>query len=133
MTNYINTSEVIDNLALTEFDTESESLVEITNESLIIAVPAKRFTIKRFYLIGEMLYNNTISVQVSTGSVSYIAKLLLGSKEFPRYSDFIESEVSSTYDTSNFKFLNALPIDVLIESKHMSQTDCTIDITIGVE
>ena len=133
MTNYINTSEVIDNLALTEFDTESESLVEITNESLIIAVPAKRFTIKRFYLIGEMLYNNTISVQVSTGSVSYIAKLLLGSKEFPRYSDFIESEVSSTYDTSNFKFLNALPIDVLIESKHLSQTDCTIDITIGVE
>ena len=110
MTNYINTSEVIDNLALTEFDTESESLVEITNESLIIAVPAKRFTIKRFYLIGEMLYNNRISVQVSTGSVSYIAKLLLGSKEFPRYSDFIESEVSSTYDTSNFKFLNALPI-----------------------
>ena len=133
MTNYINTSEVIDNLALTEFDTESESLVEITNESLIIAVPAKRFTIKRFYLIGEMLYNNMISVQVSTGSVSYIAKLLLGSKEFPRYSDFIESEVSSTYDTSNFKFLNALPVDVLIESKHMSQTDCTIDITIGVE
>lgn len=133
MTNYINTSEVIDNLALTEFDTESESLVEITNESLIIAVPAKRFTIKRFYLIGEMLYNNTISVQVSTGSISYAAKLLLGSKEFPRYSDFIESEVSSTYDTSNFKFLNALPIDVLIESKHMSQTDCTIDITIGVE
>lgn len=133
MTNYINTSEVIDNLALTEFDTESESLVEITNESLIIAVPAKRFTIKRFYLIGEMLYNNTISVQVSTGSVSYIAKLLLGSKEFPRYSDFIESEVSSTYDTSNFKFLNALPVDVLIESKHLSQTDCTIDITIGVE
>ena len=133
MTNYINTSEVIDNLALTEFDTESESLVEITNESLIIAVPAKRFTIKRFYLIGEMLYNNTISVQVSTGSVSYIAKLLLGYKEFPRYSDFIESEVSSTYDTSNFKFLNALPVDVLIESKHLSQTDCTIDITIGVE
>lgn len=133
MTNYINTSEVIDNLALTEFDTESESLVEITNESLIIAVPAKRFTIKRFYLIGEMLYNNMISVQVSTGSVSYIAKLLLGSKEFPRYSDFIESEVSSTYDTSNFKFLNALPVDILIESKHMSQTDCTIDITIGVE
>ncbi len=133
MTNYINTSEVIDNLALTEFDTESESLVEITNESLIIAVPAKRFTIKRFYLIGEMLYNNMISVQVSTGSVSYIAKLLLGSKEFPRYSDFIESEVSSTYDTSNFKFLNALPVDVLIESKHLSQTDCTIDITIGVE
>lgn len=133
MTNYINTSEVIDNLALTEFDTESESLVEITNESLIIAVPAKRFTIKRFYLIGEMLYNNTISVQVSTGSVSYIAKLLLGSKEFPRYSDFIESEVSSTYDTSNFKFLNALPVDVLIESKHLSQTDCTIDVTIGVE
>ncbi len=133
MTNYINTSEVIDNLALTEFDTESESLVEITNESLIIAVPAKRFTIKRFYLIGEMLYNNRISVQVSTGSVSYIAKLLLGSKEFPRYSDFIESEVSSTYDTSTFKFLNALPVDVLIESKHLSQTDCTIDITIGVE
>ena len=133
MTNYINTSEVIDNLALTEFDTESESLVEITNESLIIAVPAKRFTIKRFYLIGEMLYNNTISVQVFTGSVNYIAKLLLGSKEFPRYSDFIESEVSSTYDTSNFKFLNALPVDVLIESKHLSQTDCTIDITIGVE
>lgn len=133
MTNYINTSEVIDNLALTEFDTESESLVEITNESLIIAVPAKRFTIKRFYLIGEMLYNNMISVQVSTGSVNYIAKLLLGSKEFPRYSDFIESEVSSTYDTSNFKFLNALPVDILIESKHMSQTDCTIDITIGVE
>lgn len=133
MTNYINTSEVIDNLALTEFDTESESLVEITNESLIIAVPAKRFTIKRFYLIGEMLYNNTISVQVSTGSISYAAKLLLGSKEFPRYSDFIESEVSSTYDTSNFKFLNALPVDILIESKHMSQTDCTIDITIGVE
>ena len=133
MTNYINTSEVIDNLALTEFDTESESLVEITNESLIIAVPAKRFTIKRFYLIGEMLYNNTISVQVSTGSVNYIAKLLLGSKEFPRYSDFIESEGSSTYDTSNFKFLNALPVDVLIESKHLSQTDCTIDVTIGVE
>lgn len=107
MTNYINTSEVIDNLALTEFDTESGVFGRNNQWISYYTVPAKRFTIKRFYLIGEMLYNNTISVQVSTGSVNYIAKLLLGSKEFPRYSDFIESEVSSTYDTSNFKFLNA--------------------------
>lgn len=134
MTIYMNTSEVVNNLALTELDTETESLVEVTEDSFVIAVSSKRFTIKRYYLIGEMLYNKNITVKVITGSEDYTAKVLVGYKEYPRYSDFIESTFSNiSYTTSSYKYLNALPVDVLVESNRISQTDCTLEIEIGAD
>lgn len=134
MTIYMNTSEVVNNLALTELDAETESLREVTEDSFVIAVSSKRFTIKRYYLIGEMLYKKYITVRVTTGSFDYTARILVGSKEYPRYSDFNrEIHKGVSYDTSNFKYLNALPVDVLVESNRISQTDCTLEIEIGAE
>lgn len=133
MTNYINTSEIVNTLALAEFNTDLESLVEVTNDSFIIAVSAKKFTIKRYYIIGEMLYNNTISLTVETNNNEYTTKILVGNKEYPRRSDFITNISSVTYDNTQFKYLNALPVDILIESNTLSQRDCVISLNIGVE
>ena len=134
MTIYMNTSEVVNNLALAELDAETESLKEVTEDSFVVAVSSQRFTIKRYYLIGEMLYNKNLTVAVTTGSEDYTAKVLVGYKEYPRYSDFYDTMATGiSYDTSNYKYLNALPVDILVESRVISQTDCTIEIEIGEE
>ena len=132
MNNFINTSEVIDTLALAEFDVDTESLKEVSSDSFVLAVSSKKFTIKRYYLIGELLYNNNITVKVSTGSPNYTASVLIGYTEFPRYSDFTKDLEEVSYDTSNYKFLNALPVDVLLESNTLAIRDCHIEIEIGV-
>ena len=132
MNNFINTSEVIDTLALAEFDVDTESLKEVSSDSFVLAVSSKKFTIKRYYLIGELLYNNNITVKVSTGSPNYTASVLIGYTEFPRYSDFTKDLEEVSYDTSNYKFLIALPVDVLLESNTLAIRDCHIEIEIGV-
>lgn len=137
MTYVIKTSESIDNLALAVYDERDEILREITEDDLIFPVFFNRRIIKRLYLIGEMIYDKNLTVTINIPSEStnlYTAKIRVGLDK-PRYSDFDEFSSTHTvsYSSSNYKFLNALPVDVMIESKDITYADVSVDITITAE
>lgn len=135
MTYVINTIESISELALALYDERDETLREVTSNDLVFPVFANKRIIKRLYLIGEFLYKKKITVSVtSSDTKQYITKLIMG-REGLRYSDFSEytSTYTTTYDQCSDKFLNALPVDIFIESVGFSTEDVSIDIDIKVE
>ena len=135
MTYVINTIESISELALALYDERDETLREVTSDDLVFPVFANKRIIKRLYLIGEFLYKKKITVSVtSSDTKQYITKLVIG-REGLRYSDFSEytNTYTTTYDQCSDKFLNALPVDIFIESVGFSTEDVGIDIDIKVE
>lgn len=135
MTYVINTIESISELALALYDERDETLREVTSDDLVFPVFANKRIIKRLYLIGEFLYKKKITVSVtSSDTKQYITKLVIG-REGLRYSDFSEytNTYTTTYDQCSDKFLNALPVDIFIESTGFSTEDVSIDIDIKVE
>lgn len=135
MTYVINTIESISELALALYDERDETLREVTSDDLVFPVFANKRIIKRLYLIGEFLYKKNITVSVtSSDTKQYITKLVIG-REGLRYSDFSEytNTYTTTYDQCSAKFLNALPVDIFIESTGFSTEDVSIDINIKVE
>ena len=135
MTYVINTIESISELALALYDERDETLREVTSNDLVFPVFANKRIIKRLYLIGEFLYKKKITVSVtSSDTKQYITKLVIG-REGLRYSDFSEytNTYTTTYDQCSDKFLNALPVDIFIESVGFSTEDVGIDIDIKVE
>ena len=135
MTYVINTIESISELALALYDERDETLREVTSDDLVFPVFANKRIIKRLYLIGEFLYKKNITVSVtSSDTKQYITKLVIG-REGLRYSDFSEhtNTYTTTYDQCSDKFLNALPVDIFIESTGFSTEDVSIDIDIKVE
>lgn len=135
MTYVINTIESISELALALYDERDETLREVTSDDLVFPVFANKRIIKRLYLIGEFLYKKKITVSVtSSDTQQYITKLVIG-REGLRYSDFSEytNTYTTTYDQCSDRFLNALPVDILIESTGFSAEDVGIDIDIKVE
>lgn len=134
MTYVINTVESINELALALYDDRDEVLREVTENDLVFPVFSNKRIIKRLYLIGEFLYKKQITVSVSTDNTQYIAKVVIGREDI-RYSDFIEytNMHSTTYDTSPYKYLNALPVDIYIESLGFSSEDVSIEIDLKVE
>lgn len=134
MTFVISTTESIDNLALAIYDDKEETLREVRAEDLVFPIFATNRLIKRFFLIGELLYKNSITVTTtSSDPLQYTTKVVIGRNNL-RYSDFIEysSSDTTTYDTSTNKYLNALPVDVYIESLGYSEMDVSLDIDISV-
>ena len=134
MTFVINSLESIDNLALAYFDEQEEVLKEVTEDDLIFPVFSNKRIIKRLYVIGDLLYNNQITVEVTTDSSQYRAKIAIG-RDTLRYSDFDEytNIQTTTYAQSPYKLLNALPVDIYIESLGVSTEDVGLDIQISVE
>ena len=135
MTYVINTIESISELALALYDERDETLREVTSDDLVFPVFANKRIIKRLYLIGEFLYKKKITVSVtSSDTQQYITKLVIG-REGLRYSDFSEytNTYTTTYDQCSDRFLNALPVDILVVSTGFSTEDVGIDIDIKVE
>lgn len=134
MSYIINTNESISMMALAVYDERDEVLKEVSEEDLIFTVKANQRSIKRLYLIGDLLYTNSVTVSVTVADTTqYTAKILAG-LEFTRYSDFSDktNTITINYSTASHKFLNALAVDVLLESKTFSTTDIPISITLGV-
>lgn len=130
MSYVIDTNESISALALARYDEKDEVLKEVTIEDLVFTVKANQRSIKRLYIIGDLLYTNSIVVTVTVeDTTQYTAKVLSG-LEFTRYSDFSDKTniVTFAYNTAQHKFLNALSIDVLLESKDFSTVDVPISI-----
>lgn len=133
MSHVINTAKSISMLALAVYDEKGEVLKEATPEDLVFTVKANQKNMKRLYLIGELLYTHNITITANIDSEEYDVKVLSGI-EFTRYSDFADktNTVVVTYSEAPHKFLNALAVDVLLESKAFSLTSVPITITIEV-
>lgn len=134
MSYVINTNESISTMALAVYDERDEVLKEVSETDLIFTVKANQRNIKRLYLIGDLLYTNSVTISVTVSDITqYTAKVLAG-LEFTRYSDFADktNTITINYNTASHKFLNALAVDILLESKTFSTTDVPLSITIGV-
>ena len=134
MSYVINTNESISTMALAVYDERDEVLKEVSETDLIFTVKANQRNIKRLYLIGDLLYTNSVTISVTVSDTTqYTAKVLAG-LEFTRYSDFADktNTITINYNTASHKFLNALAVDILLESKTFSTTDVPLSITIGV-
>lgn len=133
MTDIINSSEIIDYICLATYDKKEEVLREVTENDLIFPVAYNRSKIVRLYVMGELMYKNTVTVDIHMDDEKYDVKVIEG-RDFTRYSDFENANKSITlsYDTIGFKYLNALPIDILVVSKELSFKDVNINITVKV-
>lgn len=133
MTMVIKTDESVSTLILATYDTSSEMLKEVKDEDLYIPVAALRRVIKRYYLIGELIYENNLKISISTTTPGYTCKVAIGLSS-PRYSDFDEYTytMSTTYKNAKYSYLNALPVDIYIESTDLSYSDVELDIDLEV-
>jgi len=134
MSYVINTNESVSTMALAVYDERDEVLKEVSETDLIFTVKANQRNIKRLYLIGDLLYTNSVTISVSVSDTAQYTARVLAGLEFTRYSDFADktNTITINYNTASHKFLNALAVDILLESKTFSTTDVPLSITIGV-
>lgn len=127
MKTIINTFENISDIALAFFDEREEVLKEITEENLYFAVPSFSTQHKRLYLIGDMIYNNTVNV-VANIEEGYEVKLIV-KDSFDSLDDFNDATntVSCTFSHS---YLNSIPVDILIISNKAVLNTINLSITI---
>lgn len=133
MTYVINTNESVNELALAIYDDRDEILREVQEDDLVFPVYTGRRLIKRLYLIGELLYDNPVEVKVMVNDqTQYNVKVVIG-KDSPRFSDFTEytDTHSTSYKSSSSKFMNALPVDIYVESLGISSIDVEVSIEIS--
>lgn len=124
-----------ENIVLAVLDKETEILREVESQDLILPVFAKNMVIKRFFLIGEALYNSNLTVTANTSTDEYTVKVAIGLGNIVRYSDFAEYTNSFTtqYNNTVNSYMNALPVDICITSNKYSIEDTELSITIKSE
>ena len=132
MNDILDTQESNSDLMLAIFDEKEERLIEVTANDLTLAVPAGKKRIKRFYLIGDMIYNKRVRVSISLYTDEYSVGVLIG-KENASFHDFYSTSTSAIFDERDSRYLNALPVDIMIESKAFSYKNVPISITISAE
>lgn len=113
----------IPDIALAYID-ETDGMLKEIDESVYFAVSAMSFKYKRLFVIGERIYDSLLTIRAyieDDVDEDYIVKLNLGQKynglESFQYST---NQVNGTYDI-NYKYENALPLDVLVTSKHLTE------------
>lgn len=123
----------IDNgLGLMYFNPQLETLIEVSDASLNFAVYPYEKTIRRFYLCGDLIYNQRnlmITAEVSDSDL-YSVKILIGSSILPKLHEFDTALPEVYFNTSALgsHYTNAIPVDILIES--LSSTEKTIELLI---
>lgn len=139
MESLINTNEDISDIALAYYDDKLEVLKEISEQGTYFSVAPFSVTYKRLYVIGDLLYNNAVKITAELPpefANLYEVKLRFG-QVYNQVGDFdsATNTVTGSYETLGFKYLNAVPLDVLVISKNMVEmsTGITFIITIGDE
>jgi len=120
-----------DNIGLMYFNPTTETLKEIDSSSTYITCRAFTYSIKRFYLCGTVLeYNNDITIRVSTSDPDlYTAKVISGGILVNK-SHFDTATDELVLDTTilGAQFTNAIPVDILIESKTLTEKVINLNI-----
>lgn len=124
MNNLIKTNENISTLAIAYYDEVEEVLKEI-DSSLYFALSPLSLSYKRLYLIGDLLYQGNVTITATLPNQfqeNYTIKLRLG-EIYNNVDDFTNSTntVTGNYKTVNFKYSNAVPLDVLIYSLNVTE------------
>ena len=133
----LNTFENISDIALAYFDEKAEVLREISDQEDYFCVAPFSVQYKRLYIIGDLLYNNvfTISAKLDTEFQNqYEIKLKLGSI-YNQVSDFDEASnsVSGYYKNLGHKYLNAVPLDVLVISNNLTEKSTSITFELSID
>lgn len=133
----LNTFENISDIALAFYDEESEVLRELSDQGDYFCVAPFSVQYKRLYIIGDLLYNNSINISAKLNTDfenQYEIKLKLGS-EYNQVSDFdgCNDTVSGEYKNTSHKYLNALPLDVLIVSKNLTEKSTSILFELSIQ
>ena len=132
--NILKTKENISTIALAYLDEIDGSLKEISENNLYIAVPSFKRIIKRFYLIGDFLYNYNIVIEAYTDQVNYEVKVALGgTKKSLSVFDNSSNTLQLQYHDCDFRYLNAVPIDFEITNNSIADLNNILDINIQVK
>lgn len=134
MNDLIKTNENIVDIALAHFDEVDELLKEINATDLYFAVSPLSVQYKRLYVIGDLLYNSSIRITSTVPTEfeeQYEVRLRLGTN-YQSIDDFSQATntVFGNYRTFGSKHLNAVPLDVLIISKTVTETTTSISFEI---
>ena len=130
----LKTNENIVDIAIAYFDESDEMLKEITQDNLYFALSALSFQYKRLYLIGDLMYTSSIKITaiiVDDPDEEYTIKLNLN-KDFNNVADFNDStnSVSGTFDNQASRYLNAMPLDILISSNNITEVSKAVEFTL---
>lgn len=133
----LNTKESISTIALAYYDEVTKELKKVTSDNLFFAISSYSITMKRLYLIGDLIYNYDISVNasfVNFDTTSYTTKICMG-KELLNIENFNESShtITGNYETLPFTYLNAIPLDIYIKSNGLVEITDYIDFSINIE
>lgn len=132
--NILKTKENISTIALAYLDETDGFLKEVTEKNMYVAIPSFKKGLKRFYLIGDYLYNYSLSVSALVTNPELVVKVLLGRKintlEIFTPATHIDKVI---YQEAEFKYLNAVPLDILIESQSILELTESLIIEIGTE
>lgn len=120
-----------DNIGLMYFNPTTETLKEIDSSSTYITCRAFTYSIKRFYLCGTSLeYTNDITIRVSTSDPDlYTTKVISGGILVNKsHFDTATDELVLDTTTLGAQFTNAIPVDILIESKTLTEKVINLNI-----
>ena len=123
-------------LGLMYLDQATETLMEITPETMYLAVYPYEQTSRRFYLCGDILFTKCIiSLTVDIDSVhtsDYTVKILAGQTSTPSISSFVNATntVTTSYSLTNPIYSNAIPIDIFLVSNLRTESVAALSINI---
>lgn len=133
----LNTFENISDIALAYFDEKAEVLREISDQEDYFCVAPFSVQYKRLYIIGDLLYNNTVTISAKLNTEfqdQYEIKLKLGST-YNQVSDFdgASDTISGSYKSIGHKYLNAVPLDVLVTSNNLTEKSTSITFELSID
>ena len=135
MKKILKTNENISTLAITYLDEVDETLKEISNGGLYFATSPFEAIHKRLYVIGDMLYDSVITISAEVAQYfrdDYTVQLKLGANDFVSFEESTNTS-TKTLNIVTSTFVNAMPLDVLVTSKNITEKSTKIIFTISAE
>lgn len=123
----IKTEENIDSLALAYYDEVNKVLKEVNSDDFYFTLSPFSSEYKRLYIIGDLIYNDVINIYAE--DVEGFSVKITQLDTFNSYTDFDNalSYLTCVYDN---KYLNSIPIDILITSESINEK--TIDLKLNI-
>lgn len=130
MNKLLKTDENIKTIALAFLDEEDGYLKQVQVDNLYISVPNKEFKHMQFFLIGDEIYTNKLTVTVRIDNPSYRVGVTLGEK-YKNLSQFDKRTAYLNYHSNaEFKYANAIPVDIVVFSDSVVEETSELEIFI---
>ena len=130
------TNDNTSTLALMYYDPDYGALREIDENDIYLEVAAFESSVRRFYLVGELLDDNQLAYKITVRlqtpqRYNYEVRVLAGEIN-PRLHQFEHTSnvVLTSYSLASNRFANAIPVDILLTSKNDTEALVVLDIEI---